>query len=67
MLADSLPHYLESSKIDMLIGNDCYFYLLESQKLDVGDVLFLFNSKLGWILGGHTENTAAEYSAESHL
>ena len=57
MLADTLPHYPESSTIDMLIGNDCYFDLLEPQKLDVGDGLFLFNSKLGWILGGQTEDT----------
>ena len=57
MLADSLPQHPESSTIDMLIGNDCYFDLLEPQKLDVGDGLFLFNSKLGWILGGQTENT----------
>jgi len=25
VLADSLPHHTESSTIDMLIGNDCYF------------------------------------------
>jgi len=51
----------------MLIGNDCYFDLLESQKQDMGDGLFPFNSQLSWILGGHTESTAAEYSAELHL
>jgi len=47
MLADSLPHYPELAKIDMLIGNDWYFDLLEPQKLDMGDGLFLFNLKLG--------------------
>ena len=67
MLADSLPKYPESSKIDMLIGNDCYFDLLEPQKLDVGGGLFLFNSKLGWILGGQTESTMSENSTESHF
>ena len=35
MLADSLPQHPESSTIDMLIGNDCYFDLLEPQKLTV--------------------------------
>ena len=59
MLADSLPCHTESATIDMLIGNDYYFDLLEPQKLDLGGKLFLFNSKLGWILGGQTENTYA--------
>ena len=36
MLADSLPHHVESSTIAMLIGNDCYFNWLEPQKLDMG-------------------------------
>jgi len=69
MLADSLPQHPESSTIDMLIENDCYFDLLEPQKLDVGDGLFLFYSKLGWILGGQIESTMTdlEQSAESHL
>ena len=67
MLADSLPHYTESATINMLIGNDCYFDLLEPQKLDLGGGLFLFNSKLGWILGGQTENTALNKGTESHL
>ena len=59
MLADSLPCHTETSAIDMLIGNDYYFDLLEPQKLDLGGKLFLFNSKLGWILGGQTENANA--------
>ena len=59
MLADSLPCHTETSTIDMLIGNDYYFYLLEPQKSDLGGKLFLFNSKLGWILGGQTENANA--------
>ena len=67
MLADSLPHHTESSTIDMLIGNDCYFDLLEPQKLDMGGGLFLFNSKLGWILGGQTVNPTTVKDNESHL
>ena len=48
MLTDSLPQHTKSSTIDMLVGNYfCYFDLLGPQKLDVGDGLFLFNSKLG--------------------
>jgi len=35
--------------------------------LYIGSGLFLFNSKLCWILGGQTENTDTEQSSESHL
>ena len=67
MLADPLPNHTESSMIDMLIGNDYYFDLLEPRKLDLGDGVFLFNSKLGWVLGGQIENTATDKSAVSSL
>ena len=67
MLADPLPNHTESSTIDMLIGNDYYFDLLEPQKLDLGDGVFLFNSKLGWVLGGQIENTATDKSTVSSL
>ena len=60
MLADTIPHYPESCTIDMLIGNDYYFDLLEPRKLDLGGGLFLFNSKLGWIVGGQIEDANAE-------
>ena len=39
-----------------------YFDLLETHKLDLGDNLYLFNSKLGWILGGHIEGATIEKS-----
>ena len=67
VLTDSLPQHTKSSTIDMLVGNYCYFDLLGPQKLDVDDGLFLFNSKLGWILGGRTESTMTEQDTESHL
>ena len=67
MLAYSLPQLPESSTIDMLIRNGCYFNLLEPRKLDVADGLFLFNLKLGWILGGQTENSTTEQSTESYI
>ena len=60
MLADTIPHCPESCTIDMLIGNDYYFDLLEPRKLDLGGGLFLFNSKLGWIVGGQIEDANAE-------
>ena len=46
-LADSLPCQMESSTIEMLIGNDYYFELLQPRKTDLGEGLFLFYSKLG--------------------
>jgi len=42
-LADSLLYHAESSSIEMLIGNDYYFDLLESRKMDLGGGLFLFH------------------------
>ena len=51
-----LYHHAESSSIEMLIGNDYYFDLLEPRKMDLGDGLCLFHSKLGWILGGELSN-----------
>ena len=43
-LADSLPYHAESSSIEMLIGNDYYFELLEPKKMDMSGGLFLFHS-----------------------
>ena len=43
-LTDSLPYHTESSSIDMLIGNDYYFELLEPKKMDMSSDLFLFHS-----------------------
>jgi len=51
-LADTLPTNTEQSAIEMLIGNDYNFELLLPRKMELGGGLFLFQSKLGWILGG---------------
>ena len=51
-LADTLPTDTEQSAIEMLIGNDYYFELLLPRKMELGGGLFLFQSKLGWVLGG---------------
>ena len=51
LLADTVPCHPESTAIDMLVGSDYYFDLLEPCKMDLGGGLYLFNSKLGWILG----------------
>ena len=56
-LADTLPCQVESSTIEMLIGNDYYFDLLQPRKMELGSGLSLFHSRLGWILGGRIEGT----------
>ena len=66
-LADSLPCQMESSTIEMLIGNDYYFELLQPRKIDLGDGLFLFYSKLGWILSGQVHGNTEEISEPSLL
>ena len=52
-LADSQPC---DAVIEMLIGNDYYFDLLEPRKRDLSGSLFLFHSKLRWVLGGELSN-----------
>lgn len=56
-LADTLPTDSEHSPIEMLIGNDYYFELLLPRKMELGEGLYLFQSKLGWILGGRYTST----------
>ena len=51
-LADTLPTDTELSTIEMLISNDYYFELLFPRRMELGGGLFLFQSKLGWFLGG---------------
>ena len=57
LLADTIPFHSESTSVDMLIGSDYYFDLLEPHKMDLGGGLYLFNSRLGWILGGRIDDT----------
>ena len=61
-LADVLPVEPDSSPVEMLIGNDYYFDLLLPKKMELRPGLCLFQSRLGWILGGrfHTESNAPE-------
>ena len=52
---------------EVLIGNDYYFELLQPRKIDLGEGLFLFHFKLGWILGGQVHNTTEEVSESGLL
>ena len=53
-LADTLPTDTELSPFEMLIGNDYYFELLQPRKTDLGNNLFAFQTKFGWVFGGKT-------------
>ena len=57
-LADVLPTQSECYPVEMLVGNDYYFDLLLPRKIDLRPGLCLFQSRLGWIVGGcyHTDN-----------
>ena len=51
-LADTMVANTESFQVDVLLGNDYYFDVLQPRKIDLGNGLFLFQSKLGWVCGG---------------
>ena len=57
-LADVLPTESECYPVEMLVGNNYYFDLLLPMKIDLRPGLCLFQSRLGWIVGGryHTDN-----------
>ncbi|XP_063404266.1 uncharacterized protein LOC134687739 [Mytilus trossulus] len=54
-LADTLPSCLESSTIEILIGNDYYLDIILPQKIEIREGLYLLGSKLGWILTGRSQ------------
>ncbi|XP_063414878.1 uncharacterized protein LOC134696853 [Mytilus trossulus] len=54
-LADTLPTCLESSTIEILIGNEYYLDIISSQKIEIQQGLYLLGSKLGWILTGRSQ------------
>ena len=56
-LADDIQQKTESTKIELLIGNDYYGDLLLPQKIFLAPGLHLLNSKLGWIISGRVKDT----------
>ena len=50
-----------------LIGNYHYFDLLQPGKMDLGNGLFLFQSKLGWIFDGKVTANTEGVASESNL
>ena len=53
-LAYDIPKMLESSSVDMLIGNDYFLDIIMSQRIEVQPGLYLLSSKLGLILTGQS-------------
>ena len=53
-LADDVPKIIESSSVDVLIGNDYYLDIIMPQRIEVQPGLHLLSSKLGWILTGRS-------------
>lgn len=66
-LADSIPKRGESSRIDLLIGNDYYLDLILSQKIEVAPGLYFLSSKLGWMLAGRVPGNEMEESVPNML
>ena len=53
-LADNIPVKTESTPFELLIGNDYYLDIVETEKIEVCPGLYLLSSKLGWILSGRS-------------
>lgn len=61
-LADLL--FYTPSNIDILIGSELFFRLLESEKIEIrDDLLTLQNSKFGWLIAG----SVPEYLMSDHI
>jgi hypothetical protein len=54
-LADSIPTETKSDVLELLLGNDYYLDVIESEKIKVSPGLYLLSSKFGWIISGRTE------------
>ena len=53
MLADNIPSANDNAgKVDLLIGSDFFWTIMESDRLTLPSVLLLISSKLGYILTG---------------
>ena len=66
-LADTIVTSAEAFQVDMLVGNDYYFNLLQPRKIDLGNGLYMFQSKLGWIFGGKMESKTKVVSEQNLL
>ena len=61
-LADSIPNSVETTYIDLLIGNDYYADIISLQRIVLAEGLYLLQSKLGWVLSGRiNENFSSSH------
>ena len=67
VLADTIPTGIETSTIDLLIGNDYYLDLILPQKVEIQPGLYMLWSKLGWILAGRTSDSIQTTEEQSLL
>ncbi len=51
-MADTFPTTIETSPVELLIGQDYYFDLTNPERIQIRPGLHLLGSKLGWILAG---------------
>ena len=66
-LADTIVTSAEVFQVDMLVGNDYYFELLQPRKIDLENGLYLFQSKLRWVFGGKVESKTEVVSEQNLL
>ena len=66
-LADTLPTESECYPVEMLIGNDYYFDLLLPRKIELRPGLYLFQSRLGWIISGRCQTESDDASRQPAL
>lgn len=64
--ADNLPKEIESSQIELLIGNDYYLDITLPHKIEITPGFYMLGSKLGWILTGRTSE-AVDNTEEASL
>jgi hypothetical protein len=65
-MAEDLSSNKESSKVDLLLGNDYYLDIVMCQRMEVKPGLYLLASKLGWILTGRIQETSV-YENETNM
>jgi len=67
ILADTIPTRSEKGPIDLLIGNDYYLDIVQSERIVIQPGVYLLNSKLGWIVTGRSCDESLENEDVSML
>jgi hypothetical protein len=65
-LAD--PTFAKPGKIDVLLGQEHFFSLLDNGRIEFENMPILQNTKLGWVIGGKSHSsTSSSISTKCHL